>query len=40
MLYAIVTDMQAKSRGEADPYLAAGAWSNVTVKPFRRGFPK
>lgn len=25
---------------DADPYVAAGVWSRITVKPFRKGFPK
>lgn len=25
---------------DADPYIAAGVWSKVTVRPFRKGFPK
>ena len=29
----------AKGWAEADPYVAAGVYSNVTVKPFRRVLP-
>lgn len=31
---------EAQAWAEADPYVAAGVWSKVTVKPFRKGFPK
>ncbi|MGI9220491.1 MAG: YciI family protein [Woeseiaceae bacterium] len=29
----------AKSWADKDPYIAAGVYKNVTVKPFRRGLP-
>lgn len=29
----------ARAWVDADPYVAAGVWSKVTVKPFRKGFP-
>lgn len=30
----------ANAWADADPYAAAGVWSKVTVKPFRKGFPR
>jgi len=30
----------AKSWADADPYVAAGVYSNIVVKPFKRVFPK
>ncbi|MBM3358479.1 MAG: YciI family protein [Betaproteobacteria bacterium] len=30
----------AQGWADADPYVAAGAWSRVTVKPFRKGHPR
>jgi uncharacterized protein len=30
----------AKVWVDADPYVAAGVWSKVTVKPFHKGFPR
>lgn len=30
----------ARSWADADPYVAGGAWSKVTVKPFHKGFPR
>lgn len=31
---------QAKAWADADPYVAAGVYSGVTVKPFKKVFPK
>lgn len=31
---------QARAWAEADPYVAAGVYARVTVKPFRQVFPK
>jgi uncharacterized protein len=30
----------ARSWADADPYVAGGVWSKVTVKPFHKGFPR
>jgi uncharacterized protein YciI len=30
----------AKAWAEADPYVAAGVYAQVTVKPFKQVFPK
>ena len=30
---------EAKSWADADPYVAAGVYANVTVKPFKKVFP-
>jgi len=30
----------ARAWADADPYVAAGVWSKVTVKPFQKGFPR
>ncbi len=30
----------AQTWADADPYIAAGVYSNVTVKPFKKVFPK
>ena len=30
----------ARSWAEADPYVAAGVWSNLLVQPFHKGFGK
>ena len=30
---------QAKAWADADPYVAAGVYANVTVKPFKKVFP-
>jgi uncharacterized protein YciI len=30
----------ARAWADADPYVAGGVWSKVTVKPFHKGFPK
>ena len=29
----------AKSWADADPYIAAGVYANVTIKPFKKAFP-
>ncbi|VAW55144.1 YciL protein [hydrothermal vent metagenome] len=31
---------QAKTWADADPYVTAGVYTNVTVKPFKKVFPK
>ncbi len=31
---------QAKAWADADPYVAAGVYANVTIKPFKKVFPK
>lgn len=30
----------ARAWADADPYVAAGVWINVTVQPFHKGFPR
>ena len=30
----------ARTWADADPYVAGGVWSRVTVKPFHKGFPR
>ena len=32
--------VDAKAWADADPYVAAGVYANVTVKPFKKVFPK
>lgn len=31
---------EAEAFAQADPYVAAGVWQKVTVKPFRKVFPE
>lgn len=31
--------LEAKAWADADPYVAAGVYANVTVKPFKKVFP-
>ncbi len=30
---------EAKAWADADPYVAAGVYANVTIKPFKKVFP-
>lgn len=41
LVVAEFTDLQtARSWADADPYLAAGVYAGVTVKPFKQVFPQ
>ena len=31
---------EARSWAQADPYVAAGVWTNLVVQPFHKGFPR
>ena len=35
-----VSLLEAKAWADADPYVAAGVYASVTVKPFKKVFPK
>lgn len=44
MLYAVIAEFDSPDAANewiaADPYVTSGVFTKVTVKPFRKGFPR